>query len=118
MADRRQRRSTHPQMAMRYLLDACCKRGGFEALVIAGSDGLAVEFSGDPRLAQELAAIAPLSALHMPFTSMGVGTSSICVESLQGWGQELYVVASGGQESNRSLAATCARGIERILAAN
>jgi hypothetical protein len=56
MNERRQQRSCNTTEALHYQLEACCRDGHIEAMVIADDEGLPLAASGDPYACDEIAA--------------------------------------------------------------
>ena len=58
LEDRRQRRSSDRQTALRYQLDHIRDRGRIEALVVVDDQGIVVASSGEDGVCEELGAVA------------------------------------------------------------
>ena len=118
--DRRHRRSTEPQVALRYQLEYTRERGGIEALVLADERGLVVVASGDQAICAELGAIAPLmcnTVLGMPMPPLLRG-ADVAVRRTEVFGQSLFLASIGGGVARDALLSHSVEGLHRILSAN
>jgi hypothetical protein len=118
--ERRHRRGSTVTESLRYQLEACCKDGRLEAMVVADGDGLPLAVSGDA--SDEVAAkMAVIGSRIREFN----GT---LLEAGQKWdvqmikfaveGGELLMCAVGGSVEQRKRQITRgAEGAARILAA-
>jgi hypothetical protein len=120
--ERRRRRATMITKALNYQLDACCRAGSIQAMVVADVDGLALAAAGDSDACDEVAARAVLIGTRtreFKGTLLGAGgrwdiqTKRVVVD-----GSELLVCAVGGTPAQRKKQiARGAKGALRILAA-
>ena len=120
--ERRRRRADLVTQALHFQLDACCKDGRIEAMVVADGDGLPLAQSGDTYACEEVAARMVLVGSRIKEFN---GT---LLESGHRWnvqmvkfevdGSELLVCAVGGTpEARRRQIERGAAGARRILAA-
>ena len=120
--ERRVRRANTITKALTYQLDACCKEGDIQAMVLADADGLALAASGDPTACDEVAARAVLigTRIHQfSGTLLGLGRGwDVEMQKVVVDGSELLVCAVGGSAAQRKKQmARGAQGALRILAA-
>ena len=120
--ERRVRRASTITQALTYQLDACCRDGEIQAMVVADSDGLALAASGDPLACDEVAARAVLIGTRIrqfSGTMLGLGRGwDVEMEKVMIDGSELLVCDVGGSAAERrKQIARGARGALRILAA-
>ncbi|MCB9597185.1 MAG: hypothetical protein H6719_30960 [Sandaracinaceae bacterium] len=118
--ERRNRRSTHRDLALGFQLEHVRDRGRLEALVLADDDGLSLSTSGDPAVCRELAAIAPLwakSILGIPLPPLLRG-AEIAVRIVHVHGMPLYLACVGGGVARDALLSHSLSGVRRILACN
>jgi hypothetical protein len=114
MIERRQQRSCNTSAALHHQLDACCRDGLIEAMVIADDEGLALATFGDPSACDEIAArSAQVGRRVAEFsgTLLGHGQAwDIQMKRIAVEGGELLVCAVGGSASMRQ------RQVERTAA--
>jgi hypothetical protein len=120
--ERRTRRASTITQALIYQLDACCRDGDIQAMVVADTDGLALAASGDAFACDEVAARAVLIGTKIrkfSGTMLGLGRGwDVEMEKVKIDGSELLVCAVGGKASERKKQIERgARGALRILAA-
>ncbi|MDH5492294.1 MAG: hypothetical protein OEY14_10105 [Myxococcales bacterium] len=118
--DRRSRRSTNPQTALRYQLERTREQASLEALVVADADGFVVAGAGDSSICQELGAFAPLlfrcvMGMRLPPLLRG---GNVAVRPMRANGAELYVATIGGGVARDALLQHSMHGVQRILASN
>ena len=120
LEDRRQRRSSDRQTALRYQLDHIRDRGRIEALVVVDDQGIVVASSGEDGVCEELGAVAPLmsrSPLGMPLSPLLTG-GEVAVRPLELQGQRLFLACLGGNVARDALLGHPVKGVARILGAN
>jgi hypothetical protein len=120
LSERRQRRSHHSHLALKYQLEHVKSSGGLEALVLADETGMVVASAGESGVCQELAAVAPLVGrvpLGMPLPQLLRG-AEVMVRSLSLNGQDLFLASVGGGMARDALLSHSASGVQRILSAN
>ncbi len=118
--ERRGRRSSARHEALRYQLEAARDRGRLEALVLADDGGILVSSAGESGVCEELAAIGPLMArapLGMPLPPLLRG-GEVAVRPIHLHGQDLFLVALGGNVARDALLNHSTQGVHRILSAN
>ncbi|MDB4954868.1 MAG: hypothetical protein JWO36_2437 [Myxococcales bacterium] len=120
--ERRHRRANTITQALNYQLEACCKEGSIQAMVVADVDGLALAASGDPYACDEVAARAVLIGTKVrEFTGTLLGSGcrwDVQMTKVKVDGSELLVCAVGGSPAQRKKQiARGASGALRILAA-
>jgi len=118
--ERRQRRSSHRDLALGFQLAHVRDRGRLEALVLADDDGLALSTAGDPAVCRELAAMAPLMAksiLGIPLPPMLRG-AEVAVRMVHVHGIPLFLASVGGGVARDALLSHSLAGVRRILASN
>ena len=120
--ERRLRRATTITEALNYQLDACCKDGAIQAMVLADSDGLALAISGDRYACDEVAARAVLIGTKVKAWDgalLGAGKRwDVEMKKVKIDNSELLVCAVGGSPAERKKQiARGAQGALRILAA-
>lgn len=119
-AERRRRRSEERHVALRYQLEHSRDHGRLEALVLADDGGIVVSGAGDTAICEELAAFGPLMArspANLPLPDLLRG-GEVAVRPLRLHGQELFLVALGGNVARDALLHHSTQGVHRILAAN
>jgi hypothetical protein len=120
--ERRRHRATSITLALTYQLDACCKDGSIQAMVVADGDGLQLAASGDAYACDEVAARMVLAAPRIRSfdgTLLGGGQRwDVQMTKVSVDGSELLVCAVGGSPAQRKRQiARGAAGAMRILAA-
>ncbi|MEM9071076.1 MAG: hypothetical protein AAGE52_21375 [Myxococcota bacterium] len=118
--ERRQRRSSEPNTALRYQLEHVRAHGRFEALVLADDAGLVLARAGERGICDELGAIAPLmsrSPLGMRLPPLLRG-GEVAVRPIELNGQDLYIACIGGNVARDAHLNASERGVQRILASN
>lgn len=119
-SERRLRRSEERHVALRYQLEHSRDHGRLEALVLADDGGLVISAAGDRAICEELAAMGPLMArspTSLPLPQLLRG-GEIAVRPMQLHGQEIFLVALGGNVARDALLNHSTQGVHRILAAN
>ena len=103
--ERRQRRSTSPQIALSLQLDACCEEGGVAAMVLADGDGLPLASSGDDYACEEVAGKMVIVARRIREfcgTLIGAGQRwDVQMTKFEIDGNELVLCAVGGSAEMR-----------------
>lgn len=120
LEERRNRRSTHRDLALSFQLEHVRDRGRLEALVLADDDGLVLSAAGDAAVCRELGALAPLmakSVLGIPLPPLLRG-AEVAVRIVHVHDQPLYLASVGGGVARDALLAHSMRGVHRILASN
>ena len=123
MKDRRHRRADTVSLALSYQLDACCKDGAIDAMVVADRDGLPLAGAGDAYACDEVAArMCVLVGPHVTSfdgTLFGHGAHwQVRMQTLAIDGNEVLVCAVGGTaEARKRQIARGAAGAARILQA-
>lgn len=120
--DRRTHRGDTVTQSLRYQLEACCRDGRIEAMVVADGDGLPLASSGDTYACDEVAARMVLVGPRIREfngTLLGPGHKwDVQMIKLAVDGGELLVCAVGGTADQRKRQIKRgAEGAARILAA-
>jgi hypothetical protein len=120
--ERRRHRATTITEALTHQLDACCRDGKIQAMVVADRDGLALAASGNAYACDEVAARAVLIGTRIPaFDGTllgGRGRWEVQMTKVEVDGSQLLVCAIGGTPAQRKKQiARGAEGALRILAA-
>ena len=120
--ERRRRRAQTITLALTYQLDACCKDGKIQAMVLADGDGLALAGAGDRYACDEVAARMVLVGPRIRSfdgTLLGGGSRwDVQMTKVAVDGSELLVCAVGGTPAQRKKQiARGAAGALRILQA-
>ncbi len=120
--ERRRRRATTVTLALTYQLDACCKEGKIQGMVVADGDGLPLAAAGDTYACDEVAARMVHVGARVPQfdgTLLGSGHRwDVQMTKVMVDGSELLVCAVGGSKAQRKKQiARGAEGALRILAA-
>lgn len=120
--ERRRRRSNDPTQALVYQLDACRRRAGLDAMILADQDGLCIATAGRAETCEEFAARVPLMQRGVQRFASEVWTDEdrwdvdVCRFDLNG--MELSLCAVGGMADERAQELACSlQGVTRILAA-
>lgn len=120
--ERRRRRSDDPGQAIRYQLDACRQKAGFDAMILADRDGLCIATSGPVMACEEFA--ARVSVMHRDEADFDdeLWTQDdrwdVHVRRFDIGGVELCLCAVGGMPGERATEIERSlRGVTRILAA-
>ena len=134
--ERRARRSSEHNMALRYQLESTLKRGRMAALALTDGNGLLVAWAGEDGLCEELGAVAPLVARGAPrklpcrpwpgslrgaprkLPGQGLQGDDVAVRAIDCFGEALFLASLGGGVAREALLSHSARGIQRILTAN
>jgi hypothetical protein len=120
-AERRQKRSDDPMVALHYQLAQARAGADVDAIVVADASGIAIAASGSWAACEELAAYAPLLgdagahglSVAPRMQALREKTETTRVVALD---QELFVCARGGLGKGLALQ-TAAFGVARILRA-
>lgn len=120
-ADRRQRRSVDPLIALHYQLSHARTKGSLDAIVVADASGVVVAGAGSWAACEELAAYAPLLVRGSEdpcadASRVEVLRKQTAVTSFEIDDQEVLVCVRGGEQRLSTLEAA-AFGVERILRA-
>lgn len=117
--ERRRKRAATATQALRYQLEACCKDGRIQAMVVADGDGLPLASSGDTYACDEVAARMVLARTR-EFDGVLFGAGcwwDVQMVKVDVEGSELLVCAVGGTPVQRARQiARGAEGARRILA--
>lgn len=120
LADRREKRSARPFVALRYQLEHTQREGRMEALVLADDRGIAIAASGDPAVCNELASVAPFvstSPFRIPMPPLLRG-ADLVVRTLSVHGRRMHLAAVGGSVARDAWLSRSASGVERIMTRN
>jgi len=120
--ERRHRRADTITLALTYQLDACCKAGRIQAMVLADGDGLPLAAAGDAFACDEVAARMILAAPRIRSfdgTLLGDGACwDVRMTKVSVDGSDLLMCAVGGSPAQRKKQmARGTAGAMRILAA-
>ncbi len=119
-ADRRQKRSDDPLIALHYQLAHARSRGALDAIVVADAAGLVVAGAGSWAACEELAAYAPLLAGGGPQHAVSASRvetlrRETSVRTFHVDDQEMLVCARGGGGKQAGTLAEATFGVARIL---
>lgn len=120
--ERRRRRSNDPSQALAYQLDACRKRAGLDAMILADQDGLCVATAGRAETCEQFAARVPMIQRGARRFAGEMWTDEdrwdVDVWRFDVGGMELSLCAVGGMPDERTQElARSLKGVTRILAA-
>lgn len=120
LMDRRQRRSAHHTVALRYQLECTLKRGRMAALALTDRTGVLLAWAGEDAVCEELGAVAPMVLHGWPpeLERAAIPREDVSVRAIECFGEQLYLASLGGGIARDALLAHSARGIHRILTAN
>jgi hypothetical protein len=115
--ERRRRRAESITLALTYQLDACCRDGAIQAMVVADGDGLPLASSGDSRACDEVAVrMVNVGSRIREFNGTvldGGARWDVQMKKVTVDGSELLVCAVGGTAAERKKQIT--RGAEGAL---
>ncbi|MEZ4363086.1 MAG: hypothetical protein R3B48_23095 [Kofleriaceae bacterium] len=122
MNERRRQRSTFTSEALNLQLDACCRDGEIEAMVISDDEGLTLAACGDLAACEEIAAhTAHVGRRVAEFSGTLLGQGQhwdVQMKRIHVEGGELLVCAVGGTSAMRQRQVErSASGARRILQA-
>ena len=117
LKDRRLRRSTRHDLALRFQLECTLRRGRMAALALADHNGLLLASAGEDAVCEELGAVAPIVLHGWPPTleRIGLPRERVAVRAIECFGEALYLASLGGEVARDMLLERSARGIHRIL---